>query len=207
MSLDLVVLVPDKHIEHAIRGLLDRPDSLGIGAISVQVLVHPNRDPGVASTGHLILRPFTSRCRYALSVLDHAWEGSPPTPAELCVAIENKLRPQWGDRGRCVCISPEVEVWIWSDSPHVGQALGWPSTEAVRTWLHDEGLWPADLPKPPDPKLAFERAIREKQVVPSSAIFANLAARVSLGRCRDPSFLTLRSILRDWFGSDSLLDR
>ena len=59
MRRDLVVLVPDKDIEQAIAGLLGRYENIGIRPITIaQIVVHPNRDPGVCHTGHELLQPF-----------------------------------------------------------------------------------------------------------------------------------------------------
>ncbi|MBN1510552.1 MAG: hypothetical protein JXB13_00925 [Phycisphaerae bacterium] len=201
MTADLVVLVPDKDIEQAICGLLERYQSLGIRRPSVAaIIVHPNRDPGVFHTGHQLIRPFVGAARFALIVFDRAWEGAPSTDAEaLSTQVEGRCRCDWGDHASCVCIDPEVENWVWSDSPHVATALGWPDRSELLCWLRSRGLWPADAAKPPDPKAAFEAAVREKKIVPSSSIFGKLARNVGLDRCHDPAFLRLRSILHSWF--------
>ena len=56
MNRDLVVLVPDKDIEQALAGLLGRYLNIGIRPITIaQIVVHPNRDPGVYHTGRELL--------------------------------------------------------------------------------------------------------------------------------------------------------
>lgn len=201
MSLDLVVLVPDKDIEQALGGLVKRHQSIGIRPLAgVKIIVHPGRDPGVYHTGHELLDVFVGEAGHALIVFDREWEGAPSTdPAVLAADVEDRCRPAWGNRVRCVCIEPEVENWVWSDSPHVGTALGWQSRDELIAWLAGRGLWPAGAAKPPDPKAAFEAATRHKRVVPSSSVFGVLARKVSLERCQDPSFLLLLAILRGWF--------
>ena len=44
---DLVVLVADKDMEHALKGLLGRPRALGIREIEADIRVHPRHDPCV----------------------------------------------------------------------------------------------------------------------------------------------------------------
>ena len=47
---DLVALVADKDdkdIEHALKGLLSRPQSLGIRKVTADVLVHPRHESGL----------------------------------------------------------------------------------------------------------------------------------------------------------------
>lgn len=208
MSLALVVLVADKDIEQAVLGLLDRHGSLGIRSLAgeFKVVVHPQRDPGVYNTGHELLKPFARNIQtHALIVFDRAWDGAPSTDAAtLAQSVEERSRGDWGDRARCVCIDPEVENWVWSDSRHVAAELGWPSNAELRAWLSSHDLWPEGSLKPPDPKKAFERSTREKRVVPSSSIFGELARRVGLERCRDPAFVRLRDILREWFPRSDL---
>lgn len=201
MTPELVILVPDKDIEQTLHHLLLRPESVGMRPLhSFKLITHPGRDPGVYHTGHDLLRAFEGEAECALVLLDLAWDGVPSQdPARIESDVEARCHDVWGNRCRCVCIAPEVEAWVWSDSPHVAEALGWNSPSELREWLASEQLWPAGLPKPPDPKRAFERATRHRRVVPSSSIFGRLAQKVSFTRCQDRAFLRLLNILRTWF--------
>ncbi len=205
MNLELVVLVPDKNIEQAIRGLLARPERIAMRPLSqdaVEFVVTPGRDPGVFKHARGLLKPYLQDNGRALVILDRAWDGAPTSnPSELAAGIEAQLT-QWGDRARCLCIDPEIEAWIWSDSPHVATQLGWTSLQELRVWLESLSLWPDESEKPPDPKTAFLAATKEKRVTPSSAIFRQLAMQVSFKRCRDRSFNQLLCILRAWFPAD-----
>lgn len=110
------------------------------------------------------------------------------------------LLGRWADRARWIVIVPEVENWVWSDSPHVAGALGWEGRSPdLRTWLDREGLWPRKETKPPDPKLAFRKAVAEVRLPPSSAILRRIAETVSLERCTDAAFRSLSETLRTWF--------
>jgi len=75
--IDLICLVADKSLEATITALLDRPEALGIRAVSYEVLVHPQRDPGCFHASEPLLRGFRNRARHALIVLDRAWDGVP----------------------------------------------------------------------------------------------------------------------------------
>lgn len=201
MSLDLVVLVPDKDIEQTLDGLLGRHKSIGIRTLTgVKIIVHPGRDPGVYHTGHELLKPYVGEARHALVVFDRAWDGAPSEDASaLAAAVEECCRPSWREMVRCVCIEPEIENWVWSDSPHVERVLGWSSRAELDAWLNERGLLPSGANKPANPKAAFESATRQKRVVPSSSIFGELAKKVGLQRCQDASFMRLLQILREWF--------
>jgi hypothetical protein len=203
MNGDLVILAADKDIEYALRGLCTRHQSLGIRPLQgLQLLTHPQHDPGVFKTGPEVIRSYAPTCGHALLVLDWAWEGA-PSKASIEQDIDTRLRPVWGSRARTICIDPEVEVWVWSDSPHVATELGWGNLQSLRAYLEAEGLWKAPAQKPSDPKAAFRAALHEKRRPPSASIFQNLGQRVGLARCHDPAFGQLRAHLQSWFPLES----
>lgn len=203
--IDLVILVADRSIEAAVRGLLSRPDAIGIRPLTYEIVVHPNRDPGCFHSPDELLDGYRGRARHALVILDRGWQGVPANDArELERMIEERLNtsaaPGWA---RTVVIDPELEAWVFSDSPHVANTLGWSgTTEEMRNSLQIAGLWPHDLPKPPDPKQAMERLVRKAGVPRSSSLYRRLASRVSFQRCQDPAFLRLLDTLREWFGAN-----
>lgn len=200
---DLVLLVPDNKIEQTLLGLLTRTQALGIRSLELEKpVVHPHRDPGVYHTAREMLAPYERECRYALVVFDAAWGGAPSSDAgELAAHVERNCRCAWGERVRCIVIVPEIEAWVWTESPRVSEALGWSSWPDLRAWLQRNGLWAAGERKPADPKRAFEDAVRERQLPPSSAIFSRIARTASFSRCTDPSFLHLAAALRQWFSA------
>ena len=79
---DLVVLVADKNMEAVMVGLLGRPQSLGIRAITFDVFVHPRRDPGCLTGADDFLRPFGGAYHYALVLFDHEGCGREPISPE-----------------------------------------------------------------------------------------------------------------------------
>jgi hypothetical protein len=199
---DLLCLVADRNIEAALRGLFGRPQALGIRALDFDIRVHPRRDPGCFREAHEFLRPFRDEYAHALVVFDRAWEGAAARDAGV---LEAEVRKQfdaqgWKDWADVVVVEPELDAWVWSDSPHVEECLGWSGRNPrLRDWLRQENLWTPQRPKPDDPKIAVERALYEVRIPRSSAIYGNLASRVSVERCTDASFARFRDVLRRWF--------
>ena len=198
---DLVALVADGHQEKALHVLLNqRIDSLGICGIRADVYVHPMRDPGVYRQAAGFLAPFQQSHRYALVMLDVSFPGSPGSRAAIECEIEKRLAQRgWIERSQVVAIEPELEAWVWSDSPHVADVLGQRRTQ-IRRFAERHGWWRASDPKPREPGRLFRAVLREARKPPSAAIFGELAKRVSLERCADPAFAKLRATLRTWFG-------
>lgn len=203
--IDLVCVVADKSIEATVDALLGRHESLKICRIDYELVVHPERDPGCFQNSGKFLRGYSERARHALVVLDREWAGRPDGNAS---EIEGKLEQSLASVGpagwvQAVVIDPELEVWVFSDSPHVAGLLGWKGpTAEFRKELEAQGLWARTHAKPSDPKRAMEWARRRANIPNSSSLFRELACKVSLSRCEDRSFLKLVSVLRTWFGAD-----
>jgi len=201
---DMVVLVADNNMEHAIKGILGRHRSLGIRTVNYDVFRHPEHDPGCLLRGHLFLQSINAVNEYqhALVMLDHDGSGRERISAhELEIEIENNLRNNgWRDRAAAIVIEPELEVWAWSDSPHVDTILGWGArSPSLRTVLRQEDFYRENAVKPEKPKEAFEYALRIAGKPRSSALYRHIAEKVSLDRCVDTSFTKLRTTLQTWF--------
>jgi hypothetical protein len=199
---DLVALVPDKNMEYALRGLLGRPLSLGIRPITYDVFSHPRRDPGCVNEAHDLLRPFAGEYGYALVLFDRQGSGQEQVGADMLAnsVAERLSRCGWAGRCEVVVLDPELEVWVWSPSPHVDECLGWANRQPpLRAWLAEAGCWPEACPKPPDPKAAMEAALRQVRKPRSSAIYLELAKKVSLRGHAEPAFQRLTSALQRWF--------
>jgi hypothetical protein len=97
-----------------------------------------------------------------------------------------------------VVLDPELEIWVWVDSPNVAKALGLSESELQEILVRHQR--DANL-KPKDPKAAMEKALRKSRLPRSSAIYANLASTVTLKNCKDKSFNDFRSALVNWFGN------
>ena len=200
--MDLVVLVPDKHTEATIRGLLSRRQALGIRDIEFDLFVHPQRDPGCLRKSRVFLKAQVNNYAYALVVFDRDGCGRESrSRVELEQQVERELEASgWVGRASVIVIDPELEVWVWSESPEVDRALGWSDCQPdLRTWLQSQELLRERGQKPPDPKSAMQQALRRVRKPHSAAIFAQLAEHVGIQRCRDGAFLKFRNTLRTWF--------
>ncbi|MFA0782245.1 methylation-associated defense system protein MAD4 [Fervidibacter sacchari] len=201
---DLVVLVADKDMEAGIRTLLEkRYDALGIRRVEADVFVHPEHDPGVFHKAHVFLRQYSNQYRYALVMFDHEGCGQENRPAsQLESEVKERLEREAGWRGRCevIVIEPELEVWVWSKSPHVAGALGLTAEEMEQILNRFERN---RLGKPKFPKEAMNACLRQSKIPRSSSIYAELAGKVSLKSCSEPSFEKFRDTLKRWFPKSS----
>ena len=201
---DLVILVADKNMEFAVRGLLSRAESLGARRPEVDVYVHPERDPGCLLRGHEFLRHFVNTYRHALLMFDREGCGQETvTRAQLESSVETQLSQSgWQNRATVIVFDPELEVWVWSDSPHVDEALGWSGRQPdLRTWLVTVGCSVNKTAKPARPKEAVCKALKLARKPRSSSTYLQLAERVSLARCVDPAFHKFTTTLLRWFPS------
>ena len=199
---DLVILAADKDLENALIGLLARYQALGIRAIDADIIVHSQHDPACAQRGVEFLSNFSKQYRYGLLIFDHEGCGRERvTPQELQDRLNQEFADSlWGERARAIVLSPELEAWVWSDSPHVADVIGWKGGRtSLINWLNEQGWLKEDEAKPVRPNKAFRAALREAQTPRSSSLYRRMAERVSLRECKDKAFLEFKAILRDWF--------
>ena len=206
-DLDLIVLVADADMEQTLRTLLARrTEALGIPPVRFKVHRHHRRDPGVFGDAPNFLRLYLRRARYALVLLDREGSGQEHrlTAEEMEADLEDRLRRNgWKPvksrpRAVAVVLDPELEVWVWSRSPHVAEVLGLSQRELQR-FLAD---WPlASSGKPQRPKEAMLAALRLSGRPRSPRVFQELAERVSL-RGGERAFDKLRRALRTWFATE-----
>ena len=201
--LDLVILVPGKDDRETLDGLLkSRRESLGIRPVKYELLVHQHRDPGCFHEAPNVLQPFQRRARNALVMFDHEGSGLEERSRDDVIAdLKGRISASgWGDRGEVILLEPELEIWVWSDSPNVDAVLGWTGhMPRLRDWMSEKGLWQTGEPKPKRPKESLIAALREVRMRRSSAIYRRLAEGVGLERCQDDEFQRLRILLRGWF--------
>lgn len=199
---DLIVLCADKKIQACVEAVLARPQALGIRPISsvVEVMVGKN-DPGCFDNAHGYLAPRRAEFEHALVVFDRQWDGAPDmTAVDMEQAVRERLTPVWKDSCGVVVIDPELEAWVWSDSPHVDDLLGWKDRQpSLREWLQTEGLLEPGKLKPADPKTAVERAVVIGQKRWTAGTCKTLASKVGLARCQDASFTRFKKLLQSWF--------
>lgn len=203
---DLVVLVADADMRLTIETLLRRSQSFNIRAVSYEIFSHPERDPGCFRKAVDFLVPFSRRYRYALVLFDrHGCGREQDRREELEQDVEERFADtDWRDRVAAIAIDPELEIWVWSDSPEVDRVLGWTGrSPSLREWLQEEkNLWPVGLPKPDDPKKAMRSALKDVRKPVSSSLFRDLAKTVGIRRCADPAFDKFKATLANWFPSE-----
>lgn len=199
---DLVILVADKNMEQTVRSLLGRPKSLGIRTLNFDSFVHPSRDPGCLQEAHTFLRDFSSRYDHAIVMLDRDGCGKETLPrSHIEAEVEQRLVSNgWNNRAAAIVLEPELEIWVWSDSPEVDAAVGWPvGSVRLRDALKNEGFLLEGTIKPANPKGAMEYALGKSKIPRSSSIYGQIAQRVSVRRCEDPSFIKFKATLQSWF--------
>lgn len=199
---DLVVLAADKDLEHALKGLLPRAPALDIRPITFDVFVHPRHDAACARQGVAFLSNLSERYAHGLLMFDHEGSGKEQESARAVQEALNRefAGSSWGGRARAIVLSPELEAWIWSDSPHVDDVAGWKDRRPpLRRWLIDQRLLRDGETKPQRPKEAFLAALHEARVARSASLYGRMAEKVSVRRCADESFQALRRTLQNWF--------
>lgn len=204
---DLIILAACSQIEHSVSGILSRPHRLQIRQVSHDIFVHFHFDSGCYREAHEFLRSQRDRYRHSLVVFDYKDCGHcGKTIEQVEGEIEVRLTSSgWDDRSRAVAISPELEAWVWSDSPVVDQACGWSGRiPSLRQWIRENGFDCDESGKPFQPKEAFDSALKRVGKTRSSAIFREIASKISFQRCVDRSFTKLLACLRTWFGNEPM---
>lgn len=203
-----VFLVPDKNIEKLVTGFLTRSgfhQSLNCRPFAFNpvrdMLVDPGRDPHIYKRADGLLQPFASTHQHAVVLVDAAWGGSPGEKAIKMRVQQHIIKAGWPDgKGCAIVLVPEVEAWIWQNSPHVLAALGVKeSYESLQKELESRGFWKQGDIKPHAPKEAMEFILRRNRKPRSSAIYEQIARSVSLRKCINPSLQQLLTCLRHWF--------
>ena len=211
---DLLFFVADKNMREAVGGLLEREQLhriVGCRPFSFDArrdikVAEGQNDPGLFVRANELLRPLAAEYAHAVVIIDEEWNGSPGAEE-----IEQKLRAHLDDAGWTtknslgLCVRPEADVWLWSDSPHSAKALGWTSWDVLRPRLEQEGLLAAGKVKPERPKEAAEWALHNspgKRVPRSSTLYRRVSSQVSVQRCEDDALLQLLNALRAWFPAE-----
>ena len=197
---DLVVLVADRDQEQTVSTLLTkRPQSLGIQKMSIDldILRHPNRDPGVFKEAGRVLSVFAQQYQHALVLIDAEWGGL--SVEQIEEKIQGDLnRNGWEGRSAVIVIDPELEIWVWSTSSHVPRLFG-TDWETIKNLEHRKSYWQEGETKPSRPKELLEEVLRHMKKRRSAALYQQLARKVGLRRCQDSSFYRFREILQGWY--------
>lgn len=196
------MLLADSNMKAAMDGLLSHPRRTETRAVSAELFVHPHRDPGCLREAAQFLKPLRGQYRKALVLFDFEGCGkSDLAPNELERQVtESVERAGWKGDAATVVLEPELETWVWSDSPEVDRVLGWSGREpGLRSWLAERGFLVEGQTKPNRPKEAVELALREVCRARSSQYYRELAEKVSVRRCQDAAFGRFLRILQEWF--------
>ena len=111
-------------------------------------------------------------------------------------------RTGWNDtNARVVVIEPELESWVWGNSPWVARAVGWQDgdTNNLKAHVVELGFQFNPLGKPEKPKEALEKILYETGIPRSASIYQKIAEKASLRGCKERSFLRLTRFLRERF--------
>ncbi len=199
----LIFLVADSNMEQTIRGLMARPQSLGIAyKITFDIFKHPRHDPGVFHEAHEYLRNQQDNYKYAIVIFDRIGCGreSTKSASELESEVEKRLhKVGWKDRCAAIVIDPELEIWVFARSPRVIDIIADGNGQLYRDVL---GKAQKDSNgKPLDPKSVMEEILRRANIPRSSSLYGDLAKAVSLEECRDRAFGRLKQVLQGWFSN------
>lgn len=199
---EIIFLVADKSMKSVVEGILSRPEALGIRNFKMDIRSHPHHDPGCYLESHEYLRPFINQYEYSLVMFDHEGCGKEESTREsLEREVEERLSNNgWSRKSSVIVIDPELEIWVWSDSPDVEDVLGWKgSSIKLRDWLSDKNFLSPGESKPIQPKEAMKKALREVRKRYSPAILKQLSQKVSFSRCEDSAFTKFKTTLNEWF--------
>jgi len=198
---DLLFYVADGNMREAIRGFMER-DALqhrvGCAAIEFDAradikVAKGQNDPGVFTRGHELLRPFMGEYQHVVVIVDEEWEGSPGADA-IRDQLQAHLRATgWEDTGLALVVRPEADVWLWTDTDHTANALGWANWGRLSAALQEKHWLEADAIKPERPKEAAEWALRKgpETIKRPSALYRKVTSKVSATRGTDDPVETL----------------
>lgn len=197
---DLIAIVPDKNTQFVLDVALRRDKAVGMRPITYEMVVHSGRDGGVRGGGVALLATQRRQYAHALLVFDYEGCGEESTPAkDLESRLDEALSVEWGQGAKAIVVEPEMDAWMWGSDATLRDVLGWGDDRPIRDWLRQEGFAIDADGKPARPKEAIERVLRRVRKPKSSAIYAQIAERTSIARCKDPAVQRLRKHLRRWF--------
>jgi len=206
-SKDLLVVTADSQMHLTVETLLNhRRQSLAIGDFSVDMVTHPNQDPGCRTDAGRLLNPRRQTHGRAMVLFDFDGCGERRlSPEDLETSLESQFANQgWGlDRVTFIVIEPELETWLFGASyRQLERAVGWSQDQSIQGKLIENGYLSSGSSKPSDPKAAIESVLYQQKRPRSGRLFAELAQRVSLARCQDRAFQKFRATLQRWFPSE-----
>lgn len=211
---DIVFLVADGEMQATVEGFFEntafdtRLQCAKFEFDTKQDLIkHPGKDPGVYQNGHYLLQRCIDSHKYAVVMVDFAFNDNLQTMdyQQFCETIKANMQAAgWPDeRFFVMAINPELEVLMWqADTRRIEPVFDYPGeSRTLRTWLQDRNLWNADALKPADPKAAID-AVRGQnwgRKKTHSQLFKRIAKDVSFRGCKDESFNGLLQQIQAWY--------
>jgi hypothetical protein len=187
-------------MEGAIKAILSRDRDIGTRQVAFDVYPHPHHDAGVLGECHHFLRPFLRSHHFAIAMFDREGCGSEAPTERLRQEVQNNLTVNgWRDRSAVFILDPELEIWVWANSPRVATALGWKDYRTLTQWLRANGYLTQNETKPSRPKEAMHAALRAARKPKSTAIYQRIASGVRLEECTDRTFMDFVRGLVAWF--------
>lgn len=211
MKRDCVFFVADKTMRETFLGFLSREDrdrQLGCSSFLFDpaedlFFAAGQNDCGLNKRADALLSAFRHSHHKAVVALDCEWDGSPGQAEIIKNILTQLLESGWAaDEVIVIAIEPELEQWIWQDSPVLADELRMDAPRGLKAALSERGLWPQDAAKPPLPKELFIQLRRENNVKLSSSVFKRIAAKVPVAACQDSEFRRLVNQLQLWFPAE-----
>lgn len=201
---DLFVLVADKRMQDTLSVVLKRHASIGMRRIDFDIQRTLGHDSDSYRHSSSFLKFRRNDYQHALTIFDYEGCGAEERknrmlPLEIEQQLNSELSEVWGDRAKAIAIVPELEKWIWSQSPHFTSSLGWKGELDVWTWVQQNNFTLDGNGKPDRPKEALKAALLKTRIPMSTSIYKAIAEKVSLKNCQDAAFNRMLNYLRNWF--------
>lgn len=159
-------------------------------------------DGGMHMHCHRLLQEsrYMNSHQHVIVMFDKKFGGERPA-SEVREETMSRLQANgWSDGAAdVVVIDPELEVWIWQDSPHVQAIVGHRGERSLRDSLKTATEWPGGHDKPLQPKVLFRNVCKRNRTSFSSSLYRDIVEKVSVKQCKDPAFQQLAETLRRWF--------
>ena len=90
---DLVIVAADKSMQQTLKGLLARPQALGIREVEVDIYYHPQHDPACALRGVEFMSDFSDQYHHGLLMFDHQEAEENRLTLKSCKKLSTKNLP------------------------------------------------------------------------------------------------------------------
>ena len=198
---DLFVLVADKRMQDTLSVVLKRHASIGMRRIDFDIQRMPGHDSDSYRHSSSFLKFRRNDYPHALTIFDYEGCGAETymEPTAIEQQLNSELAKDWNERAKAIAIVPELEKWIWSQSPHFTSSLGWKGELDVWTWVQQNNFTLDGNGKPDRPKEALKAALLKTRIPMSTSIYKAIAEKVSFRNCQDAAFNRMLNYLRNWF--------